>query len=393
MELFTVAVITFQQRHHLARCLKQIFCQDYQAVELIICDDNSCDFYEDEVEAYVHAHKTRQIRSVTIRKQRSYTGKAGCLKTALSLVHGTYVLFLEPEHELCSKKVLSKLAGCFRRERCSVLVSRSVPCLEDGGCSGAVCPPDAEFWQLKDAAPDWLFVQYATHPREPSVCGAPVCFRKGLLDRTGFDAGYPSIPFWMLWLRICADKETSKKTIAVLDEITVHTCIYQKEDDLGYLSFGMKDRYYKDSIRLLREYALPMMKEFSAADQVRCRHAAAVLQMKMDERKWYTWRFPKRLFWKIKKMPVLCMGRLYRMRTGNVYSNTQKELRLLLVFSLLYYLRIPVSAQGRLDTFWALLAVLAFAVLAVKTTVKFCAGAGKTVLDKRADNKQKKGKK
>ena len=392
MELFTVAVITYQQRHHLERCLKQIFCQDYKAIELIVCDDNSCDFYEDEVEAYIGMRKTRQIRSVTIQKQPSCTGKAGCLKTALSLAHGTYVLFLEPVHELCSKEVLSKLAACFRSKQCSVLVSRSLPCLEDGRCAGNICPSDAEFWQLRDATPDWLFVQYAAHPKEPSVCSATVCFRKDLLDKAGFDTDYPSIPFWMLWLKICAAQDTEKVTVAVLDEITVHTCIYQAEDDLGYLSFGMKDRYYLDSIRLLREYALPEMKRFSATDRARCRHAAAVLQIKMEERKWYTWRFKKRLLWKIKKMPVLCMGRLYRMRTGNFYIDTQKELKMLLIFSFLYYLHIPLSPEGNLDAFWALLAAVSFAVLALKTAVKFCTGTGKAVLDKRADRRADKRK-
>ena len=80
------------------------------------------------------------------------------------------------------------------------------------------------------------------------------------------------------------------------------------------------------------------------------------------------------------------------MRTGNFYIDTQKELKMLLIFSFLYYLHIPLSPEGNLDAFWALLAAVSFAVLALKTAVKFCTGTGKAVLDKRADKRADKRK-
>lgn len=388
MELFTIALITHQQRHHLERCLKYIFRQDYQAVELIICDDNSCDFYVDEVEAYIQKHKSRRIRSVIVHKQTDYSGKAACCQTALSLSHGIYMMFLSADQELYGRKALSKIAGYFGQAEGSILVTRSLSFWENGVQEGGSCPSDAELEWLEKADPDWLFVQFGTHPLEPEVCAAPVCFRRELLERIGFDTAYPDIPFWPLWLKLCAAGEK----IAVMDEVTVHRCIYQVEEDLGYIAFGMKDRHVMDCIRMLREYVLPQlgkMEHASSMDRMRCRHTAAVLGAGMDERKWYAWKFRKKLLWKIKKAPVLCMNCFYRMRTGNFYIDTQKEIRLLVLFSILFSLNLPLGPDGAYSYLWALAACGIFAVLAAKTALRFCSSTVKIVLDKRAGRRKK----
>ena len=133
MELFTIALMVYQQRHRLERCLEYIFQQDYKAVELIVCDDDSCDFDVDEVEAYIYEHKSDQIQFVTVHKQPAYMGQAAGCQTALSMAHGTYMMFLTVEQELYGKDALTKMAQYIRMAHGSVLVSRSLPFWEDGG--------------------------------------------------------------------------------------------------------------------------------------------------------------------------------------------------------------------------------------------------------------------
>ena len=384
MELFTIALMVYQQRHRLERCLEHIFQQDYKAVELIVCDDDSCDFDVDEVEAYIYEHKSDQIQFVTVHKQPAYMGQAAGCQTALSMAHGTYMMFLTVEQELYGKDALTKMAQYFRMAHGSVLVSRSLPFWEDGGQAGGICPSDADIKMLEETASGRLFVQFGTHSFEPSICTAPVCFRKERLEQIGFDTDYPCIPFWTLWLKLCEAKEE----VIVFNEITVHTCIYKVEDDLAYIAFGMKDRYYSDCIKMLQDYAGPRMEQYSFMDRVRCRHAAAVLTMVMNERKWNTWKFHKKLLWKIKNMPVLLMGRFYQMRAGKFYISTQKELRWLMILSLLFYLNIPLAPDGSLGFLWAAGAAAAFVVLAVKIISKLCINIMKAVMDYRADRRK-----
>jgi len=383
MELFTIAVLTYQQRHHLEQCLENIWKQDYDAVELVICDDNSCDFSVDEVEAYVNRHKTDRIVSVSVYQQPYYAGEAKNFQTALEMAHGSYIKFLKPDEELADEKSLTKAAECFLRTGANVIVSGQQRISEDGKEKWEICPSKDEFQKLAKATPDWLFIEFGTHPYEPFVSRAAVYFRKQYLEKSGFDAEYTSIPYWRLWLEICGAQEKP----ALMDEVTVYKRIYVVGDDLGYMSYGMKDRHYKDCMHLLRDYVYPRLGNYTYKDRMRCRHAVEVIKIMMDERKWYTWKFKKRLLWKIRKSPTIFLGWLYRVRTGNFNINTYNEKKYLVLFSLLYFLKVSAFPDRPSDLLWASLAAAAFAILAVKEILKLCIAVARAVLNKRMKGK------
>lgn len=383
MELFTVVLLTYQQRHHLEQCLKHIFLQDYEAVELIICDNNSCDFSVEEVKAYIAKKKPKQIVSVQVYQQADYKGEAENCRTALELAHGGYVTFLKPDEEFADKKALSKTAAYFLQTNANVIVSKIQKISEDGKQKWEIRPFDEELRRFEKASVDFLFREFGTHSFEPYVCEAPVFFRTEYLKQIGFDPAYASIPFWTLWLKMC---EMQEKAV-LFDQVTMHKRMYVVEDDMAYMAYGMKERHYEDCIRLLQDYVYPRLAKFSGMDRLRCRHAVEVIKIRMDDRKWYTWKFWKKCFWKIRKMPTLLLGHLYRIRNGNYEIHVHNEKKFLVIFSLLFYLDISIFPDRDSDVLWAAGAAAAFALLAVKQIFRLCIGAGRAVLDKKLNEK------
>lgn len=379
MELFTVAVLTYQQRHHLERCLEHIFLQDYPAIELIVCDDNSCDFDVEEVEAYIRRRKSKNIVSVTVYKQPYYSGETKNCQTACRIAHGTYLKYLKVDEEFADSLALAKAAACFERTGGNAIVSFQRYITEDGRQTGEISPSDVDFRRLQTDSPKRLFIDFGTHPWEPFLCYLPAYFKRQYLEKLGFDPAYTSIPFWVLWLKIC---ESGAKPV-LLEEVTVQKRMYQVEDDLGYLSFGMKERYYRDCIRLLEDYAYPRLRAYTLMDRLRCIHAVEIIKIKIDSRKWYTWKFWKRFRWKIHKMPTLFFAWLYRLRAGNSTFEIHKEKRAFCLFTAFFYLDISLFPDRTSNVLWAGGALAALALLLFKEVLKLCTSISRAVLNKR----------
>ncbi len=379
MELFTVAVLTYQQRHRLERCLEHIFLQDYPFIELIVCDDNSCDFNVEEVEAYINRRKTKNIVSVTVYQQPYYSGETKNCQTVCSIAHGTYLKFLKADEEFADQTALTKAAACLERTGANAIVSFQRHITEEGTQTGEIIPLDIDFRKLQTASPNWLFIEFATHPWEPFLCYLPAYFKRQYLETIGFDTAYESIPFWALWLKIF---ESGEKPV-ILEEVTIQKRMYRVEDDLGYLSFWMKERYYRDCIRLLEEYAYPKLCAYTSMDRIRCRHAVEVIRIKIDSRKWYTWKFRKRLCWKIHKLPTLFFAWLYRLRTGGITFEIHKEKKMFCLFAGLFYLQNSLFPNRAADKLWAVGALAALALLLVKEAMKLCVYIGREILNRR----------
>lgn len=383
MELFTVVLLIYQQRHYLKQFLKQVFLQDYGAIELIICDNNSCDFSVEEVEAYVAQNKPEQIVSVRIYQQTDYKGEAENCRSALELAHGGYIIFLKPDEELADKKTLSKTAAYFAQTNANVLLSKKQKISEDGKQKWEIRPFDHEWSRFEKASADRLFREFGTHSSEPFVCESSVFFRTAYLKQTGFDPAYASIPFWALWLKLF---EAQEKAV-LFDRVTIQKRMYVIEDDMAYMAYGMQERHYEDCIRLLEDYVYPRLTKFSGMDRLRCRHAVSVIKIRMDDRKWYTWKFRKKFVRKIRWMPVLLFGCLYRIRNGNYEIHVHNEKKFLAVFSLLFYLDISIFPDKNSEALWAAGAAVAFALLACKQILRLCIGIGRAVLDKKMKEK------
>lgn len=110
--LFSVAVTTYRQAHLLRRCLKSVFAQDCGPVELLVCDDHSCDFFAGETEAWIRQNAPDWVSRIRVRQNERYSGPAATAQAALEQAHGRYFIRLCGDEVLCRP---DSLAGAARQ--------------------------------------------------------------------------------------------------------------------------------------------------------------------------------------------------------------------------------------------------------------------------------------
>lgn len=114
--LFTVALVTFCQRHLLEDCLDSIFNQDYDNIELIVCDDCSCDFDPDDVRNYIDENKSENIKNVVIFKHEHNVGTVKNCQKAFELSNGAYFKLQAGDDVFFGENVLSTIYREFQKK-------------------------------------------------------------------------------------------------------------------------------------------------------------------------------------------------------------------------------------------------------------------------------------
>lgn len=130
--LFSIAVVSFDQERFIRDCLDSIFLQKYDNIELIICDDHSCDFEHQTIREYIEANKSENIKNVIIFRQQKNVGISLNCQKAFELSHGEYIKFQAADDMLSHENVLSNIASVFAHNQENVIFSRARACTNKG---------------------------------------------------------------------------------------------------------------------------------------------------------------------------------------------------------------------------------------------------------------------
>ena len=377
--LFTVAVVTFQQRHLLEDCLNSILKQDYPSIELIICDDDSCDFSPDEVRDYLLKQKRENIKKITIFKQKRNVGTSANCQKALTLATGEYIKFQAGDDMLKDKNVLSSMVNFFKKESANVLVTRAQACSEDGTLLDVLYPPDGHFNKAVKSTPHQLFALIGTQPWGAFVCAPAVFFRKSYLCKLGgFDSNYKFTEDWPLWLKICERNEP----LTYIDKVTTIYRMGGISNDLSYINAGLGERHYLECIKLLKDYVFPRLREYSVFDRIRCWYSIESIKARIiKEKKWNSWRCYEKFIWKCGKIPFFLCSTLYQFRNRSMYFSFDFEKKYLFLMAVLFYLNVPLYPEGPDRNLWAVGLVIGVLFIAIKYLVSVIVRFSKRFLD------------
>ena len=62
-ELISISILTYRNYRYLYEALESVFSQDYSNIELIVSDDGSDNFPEDEIRTYIQKNKKNNIKN------------------------------------------------------------------------------------------------------------------------------------------------------------------------------------------------------------------------------------------------------------------------------------------------------------------------------------------
>lgn len=334
--LFTVAIVTFEQRHLLNDCLKSIFCQRYPNIELIVCDDHSCDFNPIEIEKYIQNNKSKYIKKITVYQQELNVGTVKNCQKAFELSTGEYIKFHAGDDMLANSRVLFSMAQQLKKDDANIIFSRARGCLYTGELTENLYPPQTNFDQAKACEnAQELFTKLATVCWGAYVSAPAVFWKRSLLIKMGgFDLSYRYTEDWPMWLKICASGELPR----YVDEITVLYRYGGISNSQPELNWELARTHYLESGRMLLEEALPILKKQSLLSSFKCWYAArSIMERATSEIDWQFFSLSQKIFWRCKNLPYIAASYLICVKRDMISSSTLKKP--MLYFSLILIIK------------------------------------------------------
>lgn len=353
--LFSVIVLTYLQRHLLNDCLNSIFAQTYPNIELVVCDDCSADFDEEEVRAYIGARKGENIRRVVVRKQAKNVGIAQNAQAGVELSTGTFFKLHSGDDLLYDEAVLKKAANHLSAPDVKVIAARSVARQYDGALTEHYYPVEYARNCVLNADAQTQFNLLATQGWQDYFHAPAMFWKRSFFDALGgFDPNYRYEADWHLLLKATA----SGQRITTVDDIAV---IFRYG---GPFTSGdpadqpLKNEYYRECARVLRQYGLARFE--AAGDRkkvIRCKQAIRCLENRIvAESDWGGWSVWQQLLWRVKNLDFLLLSWLYRKRQQGASLTHVKGPVLVMVLCMVFYIFGVELIPGRSSAFlWSAL--------------------------------------
>ena len=319
--LFSVALVTFEQRRFLNQCLESVFSQDYGRIELIVCDDFSADFDVFEVRRYIEENKTPNIVNVIVYQQPGNVGTCANCQKAFELSSGDYVKFFAGDDLLASPKALSSMAAYLKYPSNGLVFSRARGMTHDGEKTNNLYPDDASFALAQSSDARHLFELYATHCWGKFFFAPSSYWRRDLLEEMGgFDLTYKYTEDWPIFMRVCERGITPQ----YIDEVTLFYRYGGISNTQDESRFEQARVHYMESSAILLECALPVLKkDYPYMSRICCWYAAKSLEARcVHEIDWMRiWDLPQRIAWILRHIPFFAVGTFLAACGGRIYPS------------------------------------------------------------------------
>ena len=302
--LFSVVVINYEKTHLLSTCLASVFAQTYDNIELIICDDCSCDFDPQEIEEYIAKEKNNNIKNVVVLKQDCYKGVPGNCQKGFELSNGTFIKYLMPEDSFISDSAISLAYETFVEHNTDVVVTK-----EEG-------QDMSQHYKESCVESATVFENLSTQYNETFIISYTAFIKRNIIEKVGgFDLKYEQIAFLPLWLKAayagahfyCSDEQiiehTALSVMAFQPQITTVETIESFEEILDILS-----KYAQETVKA--NHSLYSRFKYSILIN-RIRREIVCLN------DWPFMNFVEKVVWKIRNAPSVAAIGLYNIRLAD----------------------------------------------------------------------------
>ena len=116
VELFSFGIAAYNNYRYLKEAVDSVLKQDYARIELIISNDGSKDFDEEEITEYINRKKGSNIERVLINNNETNVGTVKNVNYICGNATGTYIMLMAADDALYDEKVLSRFVDSFNNE-------------------------------------------------------------------------------------------------------------------------------------------------------------------------------------------------------------------------------------------------------------------------------------
>ncbi len=129
-KLVSVIICSYRKFQFIYEAIDSVLFQSYGNIELLISDDGSDHFPEDELRRYIDTNKKKNITNVLINHEKSNLGTVKHLNHAVRLVNGDFIGILAADDAYFDEKVLERFVSGFEdaKEGCCVEMAQTAMC-------------------------------------------------------------------------------------------------------------------------------------------------------------------------------------------------------------------------------------------------------------------------
>ena len=128
----SAVVITYKEFSYVYETLDSIFAQDYPAIEIVLTDDGSPNFPEEELRTYIESHKGENIVGYVLAHSDENVGTVKNINNGIRRASGDFIKIIAGDDAYYDEHVFSAQMACFDADSELMIVT------------GRTCECDAE---------------------------------------------------------------------------------------------------------------------------------------------------------------------------------------------------------------------------------------------------------
>lgn len=127
-ETISVIILSYRNFKYIYEAIDSVLCQSYPSIELIIADDSSENFPQQQLEEYISGKKNNCISSYSIYSNPTNYGTVKNLNTAIKKSKGKFIAVLAGDDKFYDSTVLTKIVDRLKTSRTGVITCRRLKC-------------------------------------------------------------------------------------------------------------------------------------------------------------------------------------------------------------------------------------------------------------------------
>lgn len=270
MPELSILIPSYQSGEKLYAALESVLSQEYDSLEIVVCDDGSDDLEESRLRAAAGEC------SIQICRHETNVGTVRNLNDGLHRCKGTWVLLLGADDTLAGKGVVSALMQRAQETNRDWLTGIALLCDGDMDPTGYVRPSDAEMRLLRTGTPQLIWTYLC---RDCFIPSGGTVYRRDFLQRLGgFDTQYRLVEDWPLFLKLVR--------LGELPELLDIPLVCHRANGVSQDSAGQNKDYQYDLIETMRKEIFPHLDMLSGRDrkeiELLCRDKEAIYRLRFE---------------------------------------------------------------------------------------------------------------
>ncbi len=188
--LFSIIIVSYNNYKYIYDAIDSVLQQTYPNIEIIISNDASGDFLQEEIETYIENNKKDNIVRVVINNNEENIGTVRNVNKAIGMSNGELIFLMAADDGLYDETVLNEFAEYFNKlgDRAQVITAQTAMCGESLGMIEYLALDATLVDIIKTYTPNDMF-KHLSHTY--TIPATSTCYRRSFYEIVGlYDEDY-----------------------------------------------------------------------------------------------------------------------------------------------------------------------------------------------------------